>query len=78
MGHSMKGRNTSDGGFTDLRPRVGTWATLTYGGEQVGAWQSHTTQNVVFSARGMALAFLRGASLVLRFWDNHLGPFWKR
>ena len=27
QGHSTKGRNTRDGGFTDLRPRVGTWAS---------------------------------------------------
>ena len=27
LGHSTKGRNTSDGGFTHLRPRVGTWAS---------------------------------------------------
>ena len=27
LGHSTKDRNARDGGFTDLRPRVGTWAS---------------------------------------------------
>ena len=44
-------------------PRVAVTLVTSVYGEVI------TTQNMAYSSRGMALAFLRGASLVSRFWE---------